>query len=474
MAGMNLLAVAVVSIVLPAALVVLVRQRRARHRAPFSALRSFGASQGLVESATDRGLVLRGELRGCAVEISLPTRAGSPLAMRAEVVVAMGSEALAGLRLTQETLGARGARAVPPGDAVGSGPPPLLRDSRLRTQLVRFFGRWPAGRIEEGCVRLSASGVGTPGGVEALRDGLQLANGLLAALERRREHEEDQERTPGALPVRARFPATEPEATLAAWCVEVGDEVQRGQPICELLTGLGTLPMLATTTGEVVRRVGSPGRTLRNGALLLEIEAATGEHLPAQPKPPNASGLELLDLDHVSLHRVDEVRAARELRLDVDSPRPPRERASGLGARKSVGNDPADRASFAGVSWTALAASLSDPALLTSQRNALLGPHRVAIHSLEFLVTQVDWTTGMLLPPHLQRGRTVTGHLDGGAPQVTVRMPAVDNGALDALPCTGEDWLTVSVRLRDWDGLHRRLVFDAVVKAAPNGRSPSP
>ena len=332
MAGLELLVGAGAAVGLCVALAAAVWQRRMAPSGPFSDLRALAARQGFSGVSTETGTVLRGTVRGFGVELRLPAEMPATGASGAEVAVALAFKDLPGFSLDPDRLGLRDpqtrhAASPETGEDEPATPGllrPLLRDSRVRGQLAGLFSRWPAARIEEGVLRFPLEG-GRPGeGPAAFRAALQVAAGLSSALRRVRDDQEDQRRTPGTLPVCARFSAAEPEATLSRWLVEVGEAVERGQPLCELLTRLGTVLVSATTTGEVVRRVGLPGRTVKPGSLLVEVEAATGEHRPAHPLPPNASGLELLDLDRVVLQGVDAERAAQELRLDVDSPRPPR------------------------------------------------------------------------------------------------------------------------------------------------------
>lgn len=468
----------------------LLRERLAAQKA---VLTDFAEANGLRVRGR-RGspeLLVNGQLRHHTVHLSTEwERTGSERHLVTTVRVDVGRRLPFRFRLTPERLG--GGAGGPPGqwhpasvendlesDVVEQGRDPevraLLRDTHLRGALLRWFNKWPEGAVDDDEIVIRWRGSSSELSVKALRDGVRLAEAFVNALDRQVVTEEDEARTPGSLPVRARVPGGAPEATLAAWLVQVGDEVDRGQPICELMTGLGTLPVEATTAGEVVRIVGEPGRVVTNGSLLIEIEAATGEHLPALPRPPNPSGLELLDLDQVELHRVDEVRAARGPRLDKDSPRPPRTPEPPAGAPpvepRHGSIDPSLRASFASVSLTALAASLSEPGLLSSQREALLSPAKGTLFELELAITEVVWSAGLSLPEPLQRGRTVGGHLDGGAPAVVVRMPPSVNPRLDALPTDGSEWLAVVGRLRDWDPLRQRLVFDAVDETVTEPRS---
>lgn len=369
----------------------------------------------------------------------------------------------------------------------------LLKDGPLRAALLRWTARYPAGRVEDDQVIVDLP-PSIDGGLQAVMvDAVRMAGALSAAVRRLSEPAPDDDLGKDAVGVRARLPVGVPEGTLARWRVEPGDTVTRGQPLCDVLTSVGTRTIDAPAPGVLTRCIGGPGRPVRAGDLIAALRPDPGVTVPAQPLPPNPSGLELIDLDLVDLHPQDLSGAARGPRLDADSPRPP-----GVPSRQPARPEPSDDLAVeaydparhtdldpapapdpgdrptdpTGVTapelgnpsaLTALLAKVPIAADSAAHREAWLAEHAQTVWCFDVQVNDVRWTVGLSLPDRLQRGRTATGRVVGAGVEIAVRFPDSRNGELDTLgraPAPRAP-LTVVARLAAWDPMYRRAVFHA-------------
>jgi pyruvate/2-oxoglutarate dehydrogenase complex dihydrolipoamide acyltransferase (E2) component len=63
------------------------------------------------------------------------------------------------------------------------------------------------------------------------------------------------------------------EGTIERWLKQVGDGVQRGEPIAEVETDKATVEMEATVSGTLAEIVVSEGTTVAVGAVIAVIES---------------------------------------------------------------------------------------------------------------------------------------------------------------------------------------------------------
>jgi pyruvate/2-oxoglutarate dehydrogenase complex dihydrolipoamide acyltransferase (E2) component len=63
------------------------------------------------------------------------------------------------------------------------------------------------------------------------------------------------------------------EGTVERWLKQVGDSVQRGEPIAEVETDKTTVEMEATVSGTLVEIVAEAGETVAVGAVIAVIES---------------------------------------------------------------------------------------------------------------------------------------------------------------------------------------------------------
>ncbi|MFO0926876.1 MAG: dihydrolipoamide acetyltransferase family protein [Gemmataceae bacterium] len=71
------------------------------------------------------------------------------------------------------------------------------------------------------------------------------------------------------------------EVELVRWLVQVGDQVQPGQPLAELLTDKATMELPAPFTGAIVSLHATPGQTVKVGQPVLAF-TRSGEPAPAE------------------------------------------------------------------------------------------------------------------------------------------------------------------------------------------------
>ena len=64
------------------------------------------------------------------------------------------------------------------------------------------------------------------------------------------------------------------EGVVEEWLVEIGDEVEKGEPIVTVEVDKATLEVAATAEGVLVRRLVDVEQTVRSGDPLAEIDAA--------------------------------------------------------------------------------------------------------------------------------------------------------------------------------------------------------
>ncbi|WP_313808136.1 dihydrolipoamide acetyltransferase family protein [Sphingobium sp.] len=62
------------------------------------------------------------------------------------------------------------------------------------------------------------------------------------------------------------------EAELVAWHVNIGDQVEEDQPLCDVMTDKATVEVTAPFGGKVVERTGAPGEMLPVGGVILQFE----------------------------------------------------------------------------------------------------------------------------------------------------------------------------------------------------------
>lgn len=60
--------------------------------------------------------------------------------------------------------------------------------------------------------------------------------------------------------------------TIAAWLKEVGDQVERGEPIAEVETDKATVEMEALASGKLVEIVAQPGTEVAVGEVVAYLE----------------------------------------------------------------------------------------------------------------------------------------------------------------------------------------------------------
>ncbi|HKY80805.1 MAG TPA: dihydrolipoamide acetyltransferase family protein [Sphingobium sp.] len=78
------------------------------------------------------------------------------------------------------------------------------------------------------------------------------------------------------------------EAELVAWHVNIGDQIEEDQPLCDVMTDKATVEVTAPFAGKVVKRTGMPGEMLPVGGVILQFEVAVDEgdeerSFPASP-----------------------------------------------------------------------------------------------------------------------------------------------------------------------------------------------
>ena len=62
------------------------------------------------------------------------------------------------------------------------------------------------------------------------------------------------------------------EGTVEEWLVEIGDEVEKGEPILTVEVDKATLEVIATADGVLVQRLVEVEQTVRTGDPLAEID----------------------------------------------------------------------------------------------------------------------------------------------------------------------------------------------------------
>ena len=62
------------------------------------------------------------------------------------------------------------------------------------------------------------------------------------------------------------------EGTVEEWLVEIGDEVEKGEPILTVEVDKATLEVIATADGVLVQRLVEVEQTVRTGDALAEID----------------------------------------------------------------------------------------------------------------------------------------------------------------------------------------------------------
>ncbi len=80
------------------------------------------------------------------------------------------------------------------------------------------------------------------------------------------------------------------EAELVAWHVNVGDQIEEDQPLCDVMTDKATVEVTAPFAGKVVDRTGKPGEMLPVGGVILQFEVADDEG-DEEAAPPAAPAL---------------------------------------------------------------------------------------------------------------------------------------------------------------------------------------
>lgn len=504
-------ATALIVLVLLALVVSLVAVSTARRRRRRAALARIAETHGLKLQSDARGRTFRlqGRFLDHAIFVQAKRQASHDgRLLHTNLAVDLGVRLPPGMLVSRAGAGPELRRVMQDPDLeLGERPPPdallvqgpdrqvqiLMKDGPLRAALMRWTAKYPTGRIEgdQVIVELDAD---IDDGLQAIMvDAVRMAGALSAAVRRLSEPAPDDDLGKDAVGVRARLPGGVPEGTLATWRIEPGEAVSRGQPLCEVLTSSGMVTVDAPAPGAITRCIGAPGRPVRTGDLIAALRPAPGVTVPAQPLPPNPSGLELIDLDLVDLHPQDHAQAARGPRLDADSPRPP-----GVPSRLPTRADPDGELAIEPydpdlhtdldpapppdpgdhpTDPTGLAVpELGDPSALTAlladlrtatepgpERDALMAAHAQTVWCFDVQVDDVRWTVGLSLAERLQRGRTATGRVVGAAAEIAVRFPDTRNGELDRLGRSPapRDPLTVVGRIVGWDPLHRRPVFHA-------------
>lgn len=64
------------------------------------------------------------------------------------------------------------------------------------------------------------------------------------------------------------------EGTVEEWLIEVGEEVEKGEPILTVEVDKATLEVAATADGVLVRRLVEVEQTVRSGDALAELDEA--------------------------------------------------------------------------------------------------------------------------------------------------------------------------------------------------------
>lgn len=77
------------------------------------------------------------------------------------------------------------------------------------------------------------------------------------------------------------------EAELVAWHVEVGDNIEEDQPLCDVMTDKATVEVTAPFGGRVVERSGAPGDMLPVGSVILTFDV--GGSVPEEPVQANSA-----------------------------------------------------------------------------------------------------------------------------------------------------------------------------------------
>ena len=334
----------------------------------------------------------------------------------------------------------------------------LLRAPRVRDAVLRCFAHGSGTTIadDEVCVvvrGLRADDVGT-----LVRDAVDTARALAAAA--------DGPLGPGAAPLPATPGLSGPAplvaeppgdrvvpvpdlgphgvASLARIVAAPGSTVGVGALLCEIFTAKGTVAVAAPCAGVVAAVHARPGDSLRSGAALVRLWAASPlepEALPLEPEP------EALPLAPEPEARPPEP----ELLPPEPEPRPP--------------EPPAGLPPAVCLTLEALAAGR----VPLSRRDAAVAAHAGEVLRFTLLVDDVRWTSGLFLPDPLRGGRTASGTVatpqpgpEPGAaslpgPALAVRFGAHRNDELDA--ARGGS-VTVVGRLAEWDDLYRRALVD--------------
>jgi pyruvate/2-oxoglutarate dehydrogenase complex dihydrolipoamide acyltransferase (E2) component len=62
------------------------------------------------------------------------------------------------------------------------------------------------------------------------------------------------------------------EATVDEWMVNIGDEVEKGEPILTVECDKAMIEVVASTSGRLTRQLVEVGQTIRSGEPVAEIE----------------------------------------------------------------------------------------------------------------------------------------------------------------------------------------------------------
>ena len=371
----------------------------------------------------------------------------------------------------------------------------LLRAPRVRDAVLRCFAHGSGTTIadDEVCVvvrGLRADDVGT-----LVRDAVDTARALAAAA--------DGPLGPGAAPLPATPGLSGPAplvaeppgdrvvpvpdlgphgvASLARIVAAPGSTVGVGALLCEIFTAKGTVAVAAPCAGVVAAVHARPGDSLRSGAALVRLWAASPlepEALPLEPEPealppePEALPLEP-EPEALPLAPEPEARPPEPEALPLEpeplppepEARPPEPELLPPEPEPRPPEPPAGLPPAVCLTLEALAAGR----VPLSRRDAAVAAHAGEVLRFTLLVDDVRWTSGLFLPDPLRGGRTASGTVatpqpgpEPGAaslpgPALAVRFGAHRNDELDA--ARGGS-VTVVGRLAEWDDLYRRALVD--------------
>lgn len=79
------------------------------------------------------------------------------------------------------------------------------------------------------------------------------------------------------------------EGEVVSWAVEIGDAIERDQPVCEIMTDKATVEISSPVSGTVTKLCGDPGDIIKVHSPLAEIDQADGgTKAPAKAETPSA------------------------------------------------------------------------------------------------------------------------------------------------------------------------------------------